>query len=215
MAAISGSWSRTGEVIVNDVLVDPANPDHVLVATDRGGVLASNDGFAHYDASNRGFAHRVIGGVVVDNKDPNRIYVGVVNDKDLRRLLRLRRWRRQAGGSPTRPGRARHSEPAAGGRWRDVRRHQSWHLLLASLNERMAAGHDDSRPAAANGRKSRNVRPKPPASPAKSQDGSASEPIRWWRTRPLPRRTAIPLWTRRRVSARYRDNRQDLVRGHQ
>src|SRR5579862_9750684 len=70
-------------VIVNDVLVDPVNPDHVLVATDRGGVLASQDGFAHYQTPNRGFAHRVIGGVVVDNKDPNRIYVGVVNDKDL------------------------------------------------------------------------------------------------------------------------------------
>jgi len=71
------------EVIVNDVLVDPVNPDRVLVATDRGGVLASNDGFAHYQTSNRGFAHRVIGGVVVDNKEPNRIYVGVVNDKAL------------------------------------------------------------------------------------------------------------------------------------
>jgi photosystem II stability/assembly factor-like uncharacterized protein len=45
-------------------------------------VLASNNGFANYEASNRGFSHRVIGGVVVDNKDPNRIYVGVVNDKD-------------------------------------------------------------------------------------------------------------------------------------
>jgi len=70
-------------VIVNDVLVDPVNPERVLVATDRGGVLASNDGFTHYQTSNRGFAHRVIGGVVVDNKDPNRIYAGVVNDKDL------------------------------------------------------------------------------------------------------------------------------------
>jgi photosystem II stability/assembly factor-like uncharacterized protein len=71
------------DVVVNDVLVDPANPEHVLVATDRGGVLASNDGFAHYATSNRGFAHRVIGGMVADNKDPNRIFVGVVNDKDL------------------------------------------------------------------------------------------------------------------------------------
>ena len=70
-------------VIVNDVMVDPQNPDHVLVATDRGGVLASNDGFAHYATSNHGFAHRVIGGVVVDNRDPNRLFVGVVNDKAL------------------------------------------------------------------------------------------------------------------------------------
>ena len=70
------------EVVVNDVMVDPRNPDHVLAATDRAGVLASNDGFAHYEASNRGFAHRVVGGVVVDNKDPNRIYVGLVNDKE-------------------------------------------------------------------------------------------------------------------------------------
>jgi len=70
-------------VIVNDVMVDPGDPEHVLVATDRGGVLASHDGFAHYETSNHGFAHRVVGGVVIDNKDPNRIYVGVVNDKDL------------------------------------------------------------------------------------------------------------------------------------
>jgi photosystem II stability/assembly factor-like uncharacterized protein len=79
------SWKIvTGpDVVVNDVLVDPRNPDHVLAATDRFGVLASNDGFAHYEASNHGFAHRVVGGVVIDNKDPNRIYVGLVNDKDL------------------------------------------------------------------------------------------------------------------------------------
>jgi photosystem II stability/assembly factor-like uncharacterized protein len=71
------------DVVVNDVLIDPANPDHVLVATDRGGVLASNNAFATYETSNHGFAHRVIGGVVADNQDPNRIYVGVVNDKNL------------------------------------------------------------------------------------------------------------------------------------
>ena len=70
-------------VVVNDIMISPNDPEHVLVATDRGGVLASSDGFAHYETSNRGFAHRIIGGVVVDSKDPNRIYVGVVNDKDL------------------------------------------------------------------------------------------------------------------------------------
>ena len=69
-------------VIVNDILIDPRQPDRVLLATDRGGVLASDNGFDHYTASNRGFSHRVVGGVVVDHKDPNRLYVGVVNDKD-------------------------------------------------------------------------------------------------------------------------------------
>ena len=70
------------DVIVNDILIDPRRPERVLLATDRGGVLASDDGFDHYISSNRGFSHRVIGGVVIDRKDPNRVYVGVVNDKD-------------------------------------------------------------------------------------------------------------------------------------
>jgi photosystem II stability/assembly factor-like uncharacterized protein len=91
---VAGLWKTTDggdhwklvtddSVIVNDVMIDPRDPDHVLVATDRGGVLASKDGFAHYQTSNRGFAHRILGGVVVDNQAPSRIYVGVVNDKNL------------------------------------------------------------------------------------------------------------------------------------
>ncbi len=70
------------DVIVNDVLIDPRDPNRVLVATDLRGVLVSTDGFAHYTSSNRGFSHRVVGGVVVDRKDPSRLYVGVANDKE-------------------------------------------------------------------------------------------------------------------------------------
>jgi photosystem II stability/assembly factor-like uncharacterized protein len=70
------------DVIVNDVLIDPRNSNRVLVATDLRGVLVSNDGFAHYTTSNQGFSHRVVGAVVVDRKDPNRLYVGVANDKE-------------------------------------------------------------------------------------------------------------------------------------
>jgi photosystem II stability/assembly factor-like uncharacterized protein len=77
-------WSLVSapDVIVNDVLIDPRNPERVLLATDRRGVLVSNDGFKHYTTSNRGFTHRVIGAVIADRKDPNRLYVGVLNDKD-------------------------------------------------------------------------------------------------------------------------------------
>ena len=70
------------DVIVNDVLIDPRNPNRVLVATDLRGVLASDDGFAHYVSSNRGFSHRVVDAVLVDRQDPNRLYVGVANDKE-------------------------------------------------------------------------------------------------------------------------------------
>jgi photosystem II stability/assembly factor-like uncharacterized protein len=76
-------WSLVSsvDVVVNDVLIDPRNPERVLLATDRGGVLVSNDGFAKYQASNRGFSHRMVGSVIADRKDPNRLYVGIVNDK--------------------------------------------------------------------------------------------------------------------------------------
>jgi photosystem II stability/assembly factor-like uncharacterized protein len=77
-------WSlvTSQSVIVNDVLIDPRNSERVLLATDRQGVLVSNDGFAHYAASNRGFAHRVVGDMITDRKDPGRLYVGIMNDKD-------------------------------------------------------------------------------------------------------------------------------------
>src|SRR5207237_22260 len=44
------SWKRItpANVIVNDVLMDPQRPGRVLVATDRGGVLASSDGGATF-----------------------------------------------------------------------------------------------------------------------------------------------------------------------
>ncbi len=71
----------SADVVVNDISIDPRTPERVLIATDRGGVLASNDGFAKYAASNRGFSHRVVGAVIPDRKDKNRLYVGIVNDK--------------------------------------------------------------------------------------------------------------------------------------
>jgi photosystem II stability/assembly factor-like uncharacterized protein len=78
-----GAWQRTTgpEVIVNDVYVDPANTNRILLATDRGGVLASNDGGYSFSASNNGFSARQITSYVGDAAQPATIYVGVVNDK--------------------------------------------------------------------------------------------------------------------------------------
>jgi photosystem II stability/assembly factor-like uncharacterized protein len=69
-------------IIVNDVLIDPRRPTHVLVATDRSGVLLSDDAGATFAASNRGFSHRHVASFMVDRNDPNVMYAGLVNDKE-------------------------------------------------------------------------------------------------------------------------------------
>src|ERR1700748_1030541 len=77
------NWTRlTGpDVIINDVYVDPKNPRHVLLATDRSGVLLSNDQAVTFAGSNQGFSQRQVVALTKDVKDPHRLYAGVVNDK--------------------------------------------------------------------------------------------------------------------------------------
>jgi photosystem II stability/assembly factor-like uncharacterized protein len=77
------TWIRTTgpEVIVNDVYIDPSNTNRILMATDRGGVLASNDGGYSFIPSNNGFSARQITSYIGDVTQPATIYVGVVNDK--------------------------------------------------------------------------------------------------------------------------------------
>src|SRR5271156_5466406 len=76
-------WQRvTGaDVIVNDIYLDPAQPGHILLATDRGGVLASDNDGADFKQSNQGFSARKVEALVADSKDPHRVLAGIVNDK--------------------------------------------------------------------------------------------------------------------------------------
>lgn len=69
------------DVIVNDVFVDPNDPDRVLLATDRGGVLSSKDGAVTFEESNPGFSARKVEALLVDPSDASRLFAGVVNDK--------------------------------------------------------------------------------------------------------------------------------------
>ncbi len=71
----------SADVVVNDVLVDPGDSNHVLLATDRGGVLVSRDAGATFAVSNQGISERKVAALLVDRSDPRRLYVGVVNDK--------------------------------------------------------------------------------------------------------------------------------------
>ncbi len=70
------------DVIVNDVYVDPADPKRVLLATDRGGVLTSENAGETFEPTNQGFSARKVEALIVDRQDPMRVYAGVVNDKE-------------------------------------------------------------------------------------------------------------------------------------
>ena len=76
-------WARlTGpDVIINDVFVDPANGQHLLLATDRSGVLASQDGGKTFSGANSGFSQRLVQTLLLDRKQPQTLYAGVLNDK--------------------------------------------------------------------------------------------------------------------------------------
>ena len=78
------TWKRVSnpEIVVNDVLVDPRDSNHVLLATDRSGVMASSDGAQTWTTSNHGYAHRYVSAILADNKDADTFYVGVVNDRE-------------------------------------------------------------------------------------------------------------------------------------
>lgn len=69
-------------VIVNAVYVDPRDGKHLLLATDRGGVLASTDAGATFAQSNQGLSERKVAALLVDQSDPEKLYAGVVNDKN-------------------------------------------------------------------------------------------------------------------------------------
>jgi photosystem II stability/assembly factor-like uncharacterized protein len=69
------------DVVVNAVYIDPSDSNRVLLATDRGGVLESDDGGATFAPSNRGISERKVAAVLVDRDNPEVLYAGVVNDK--------------------------------------------------------------------------------------------------------------------------------------
>ena len=76
-------WSLETDpgVVINDVYVDPKDANHVLIATDRGGVLSSIDGGVSFEPSNSGFSARQVTSYIADPHNRASLFVGVVNDK--------------------------------------------------------------------------------------------------------------------------------------
>ena len=77
------TFSRSGDPtwIVNDVNIDPTDNKRVLLATDRTGILISNDGGSTWTSSNKGFTQRQLTTVAQDRSNPSHVFVGVINDK--------------------------------------------------------------------------------------------------------------------------------------
>ncbi|HEV2462693.1 MAG TPA: transcriptional regulator [Acidobacteriaceae bacterium] len=77
------NWARmtTPNLIINDIYVDPANPRRVLLATDRSGVMASNDAGSSFVSANHGFSQRQVTALISDSRHPETMYAGVINDK--------------------------------------------------------------------------------------------------------------------------------------
>ncbi len=70
------------ELIVNDVFIDPNDPNRILLAVDRGGVMVSTDAAKTFTASNEGFSQRKVAALLVDRNNPAKLYAGVLNDKN-------------------------------------------------------------------------------------------------------------------------------------
>ena len=74
----------------------------MLVATDRSGVLASEDGGTGFQESNTGFSQRQVTALLVDAKSPQTMYAGVINDKSYGGVFVSsdlgRTWKQQSDG---------------------------------------------------------------------------------------------------------------------
>jgi photosystem II stability/assembly factor-like uncharacterized protein len=71
------------KVVINDIYIDPRDSKKVILATDRGGVLVSNDASRSFVASNRGFIHRQVTALLVDRNNRQKLYAGMINGQEL------------------------------------------------------------------------------------------------------------------------------------
>ena len=69
------------DVVVNEVYVDPGDSNRVLLATDRGGVLASDDAGATFTRVESGNLRAQGRGASCGPRQSRALYAGVVNDK--------------------------------------------------------------------------------------------------------------------------------------
>jgi photosystem II stability/assembly factor-like uncharacterized protein len=88
----SGLWKTTNEGtdqwkrmtpldwVVNAILIDPRNPQRIIIGTERQGVQISENGGASFAAANTGFHHQHILDVAIDREHPDHALVVLTFD---------------------------------------------------------------------------------------------------------------------------------------
>ncbi|HXW93536.1 MAG TPA: transcriptional regulator [Terriglobales bacterium] len=97
------AWKQVtdSKVVVNDIMVDPRNSSRLLLATDRGGVMVSDNGGLGLSPSNAGYTHRYITTILPAMNDPDMIFVGIANDLEWGGVFSLRddeTWQQRSAG---------------------------------------------------------------------------------------------------------------------
>jgi len=97
------TWRQmsNSEVVVNDVFVDPRNSSRLLLATDRGGVMLSENSGLSLSSSNYGYTHRYVTTILPDMNEPGRIFVGIANDHEWGGVFSFRdggTWQQRSAG---------------------------------------------------------------------------------------------------------------------
>jgi photosystem II stability/assembly factor-like uncharacterized protein len=83
------NWSRLTHHtwVINAVVIDPRNPNHVLLGMDQTGVMESRDAGQVFQSSNGGFAQRQISSIVADPASPGRFFAALVEDGQIGSVL--------------------------------------------------------------------------------------------------------------------------------
>jgi photosystem II stability/assembly factor-like uncharacterized protein len=71
-----------GDWIINALVIDPKNPQKLIIGTEREGVQVSTDGGSTFTAANNGFQHQHLADVAIDREHPERALVVLTFDND-------------------------------------------------------------------------------------------------------------------------------------
>ncbi len=71
-----------GDWIINALIIDPKNPQKIIIGTEREGVQISTDGGTSFSSANNGFQHQHISDVALDREHPERALVVLTFDNN-------------------------------------------------------------------------------------------------------------------------------------